>query len=156
MNSQMNIATHKNSYLAACLKTLKQEGFRITEARRLIIDALSASHSPLSPKELAEQIFISQPEHPIDLVSIYRTLETFLSLQLVHKISPEGVYVACRHLNCHHEIHVLVRCRKCPRIEEIDVPLQVMGPLLDHLEKQKSFTAERHLVQVNGECHACA
>lgn len=152
----MNIASHKRDYFTACLKTLKGEGLRITEARRLVIDALSNSSVPLSPKELAELIDSFQPDQQIDLVSIYRTLETFMNLQLVHRISPEGMYVACRHVDCHNEVHVLVRCRKCPRIEEIDIPLEVMGPLLSYLEKQNSFTAERHLVQINGECNACA
>jgi Fe2+ or Zn2+ uptake regulation protein len=140
----------------ACLKALRAEGGRITKQRLAVIDCFSKAKAPLS----ASQIFIKANElaspETLDKVSVYRTLEKFLELNLIHRVTPTGEYIACTHQLCRNVHHVLSRCTECQKVNEVHVPSEAISPLLDHMKRSHSFTPDSHLLHIDGTCTACS
>jgi Fur family ferric uptake transcriptional regulator len=68
----------------AALRVMRSRGFRVTVARRLVLEALSAATRPLSAEELAAGAGGLVPES--DLASVYRNLELLEELGLVRHV----------------------------------------------------------------------
>jgi Fur family transcriptional regulator, ferric uptake regulator len=68
----------------AALGLMRSRGFRVTVARRLVLEALSAATKPLSAEELAAGAGGLVPES--DLASVYRNLELLEELGLVRHV----------------------------------------------------------------------
>src|SRR5271170_5575021 len=62
-------------------KLLRSVGLRTTQARVSVLDALARSRGPLAAAALVEQL-----GGPIELTTIYRTLETLAGKGLVHRV----------------------------------------------------------------------
>ncbi len=143
----------KENFERSCIDTLRENGSRITQPRRLVIQCLAQAERPLSAREVCEEI--SKESENIDQVSVYRSLDTLKELGLLHQVFPSGGYLACFHSACHSTLHVLTRCVQCENIEEIDVPHSVVAPILDHLKKLHQFFPDEHIFQMNGLCTSC-
>ena len=107
------------------LEALRAAGLRITLQRRLICRALAAaSDEHLSAIDIAERA--ADPE-AIDLSTVYRTLELFEELGVLHHVHlghGPGIY----HLSARSDHHHLV-CERCGRV--VDIPADTL---------EKSFT----------------
>ena len=68
----------------AALGLIRSRGFRVTSARRLVLEALSSADRPLSAEELAAGADGRVPES--DLASVYRNLELLEELGLVRHV----------------------------------------------------------------------
>ena len=62
--------------------TLKENNQKITATRLWIINQIEHTHKPLNPYEMLAQ----DTSATIDISTIYRNLELFESLGIVHKI----------------------------------------------------------------------
>lgn len=69
-------------FLNQALTTLKNNNQKITKTRRWVLEQLADIKQPLNPYELIKQSNNSD----IDITTIYRNLEIFESLGIVHKI----------------------------------------------------------------------
>jgi Fe2+ or Zn2+ uptake regulation protein len=137
-------------YVAFALNRLRDRGFRITRGRRLVLDALHGAERPLSPYALHD--LLADRGEKVDTVSIYRTLETFESNGIAHRVAFSGGYLPCRledHPGCHH--HLI--CRECGLVEEVDCP--GMADVERGAAQESRFVIERHLVEFVGLCPAC-
>ncbi len=129
---------------------LSQTGCRITEPRRAVMQVLEAAERPLSPQEILER---GQAHHPqLGLVTVYRALELFESLELVRLVHREG--------GCHGYLlsapghrHV-VMCDNCGRA--VEFPGQDdLTELIARVETRTGYTVAEHLLQLFGLCPAC-
>jgi Fur family ferric uptake transcriptional regulator len=68
----------------AALGLVRSRGFRVTSARRLVVEALCSADRPLSAEELAAGADGRVPES--DLASVYRNLELLEKLGLVRHV----------------------------------------------------------------------
>ncbi len=140
-----------DDFVALCTERLKLSGARITKPRLAVMRCLAASTTALTPREILAAIGGDE----LDQVTVYRVLETFSELGLVHQAGPAGGFVACTHLACDVALHILSHCKACDRTEEIDVPAEIMSPLRWYLTHEAKFRPEGHIMQVNGVCARC-
>jgi len=102
------------------LEALREAGLRITLQRRLICQVLAAAPDEhLSAIDIAERA--GSPD-PIDVSTVYRTLDVFEELGVVHHVHlghGPGIY----HLSARSDHHHLV-CEKCGRV--VDLPADTL------------------------------
>lgn len=146
---------HPQEFVDAGTAILKKSGARITGTRQSVLRVLAGAEHPLSPKDILEKITASEDGSRIDQVSVYRILDTFLSLGLVHRVFPEGNFIACSHIGCTSLHHILLRCVGCQKSFEVDVPKETVAPIMWYLNNVESFTPSQHLFQLDGTCKAC-
>ncbi|MDQ3235188.1 MAG: transcriptional repressor [Pseudobdellovibrionaceae bacterium] len=146
----------KESFQDICIRTLKESGARLTKARLALIECLSESKVPLSPKEILKRTEESlDKSESIDTVTVYRVLERLYELGLVHRVAPDGEYIACTHLTCESEPHIMTRCVNCGKATEMHVPDDILSPLIWFMKTQKKFAPKKHLFQLDGLCESC-
>jgi Fe2+ or Zn2+ uptake regulation protein len=49
----------------------------------------------------------------------------------------------------------MTRCTECNQVQEIDVPSEVVAPLLFHMKNANRFVPDSHLLHMDGVCEAC-
>ena len=152
---RMNSASHNESFQEICVKALRRGGARVTHARIAVIEALAEASRPMTAKDVMEKVRSLSSQETVDLVSVYRTLEKLSRLELVHRVSPNGQFLPCKHTACGHERHVMMRCRSCARVTECDVNKVNVAPLLSFLEEQHGFRADGKTLQIDGVCEGC-
>ncbi|MDR3600257.1 MAG: Fur family transcriptional regulator [Desulfosporosinus sp.] len=129
---------------------LKKEGMKSTKHRFAILELLEQSESPLT----AEQLFIMlrAKTASINLSTVYRTLDTFTSKNLVLKSSRVDDGKVRYELNQHEHKHHLycVSCHKLISIEECPI-----GELKQTLKNKIDFEVTGHNLEIYGYCHNC-
>ena len=128
---------------------LKREGMKSTRHRNAILLLLEQSDHPVSAEEL--YIALREKTASINLSTVYRTLDTFVSKNLVIKSTMDDGK-ARYELNHHEHKHHLfcVGCHKVIPIE--DCP---MGELQESLKKKIDFDVTGHKLEIFGYCHSC-
>jgi len=152
-NSSLVEENQLDRYEFFCLKQLKADGLRITGSRKSVIRVLSKAENPMSAKDVVSAA--KQFGDEIDLVTVYRILEKFVCLDLIHEVQNSGSYLPCLHFNCNQEKHVMVICHKCGRAEEIFVPRNMIDPFTEYLKNEVGFLPEQHMFQIDGTCASC-
>lgn len=146
----------EEGFLSTSLEALKTAGCRITRSRIAVIECIAKAEQPLSAPAIYEQLSGSGGgDVTLDKASVYRILDTLSQLNLVHRVTPEGTYLACNHRACKHSHHVLSRCTKCNEVKEVDVPSEVVAPLLFHMKHTLQFVPDSHLLHMDGICADC-
>ena len=107
----MNIISTEN-LLDYCLKNKKS----LTPSRTLIIKTLSKHKKPISAYELRDEI-TNKEDVRINISQIYRVLEFWIDLGLVHKISSINKYLLCSKPDEKHT-HMLNYCTVCEKVVE--------------------------------------
>lgn len=145
-----------DSFQEMCVKTLKESGARLTKPRLALIDCLANAKVALSPKEIFQRTeSLLEKSESIDTVTVYRILDRFAELGLVHRVSPNGDYIACTHLSCATSPHIMTRCIHCQAAAEMHIPEDIIAPLLWFMRTQKKFEPKEHLFQLDGVCEIC-
>ena len=140
-------------YRTFCIERLKASGSRITEPRKLVIDCLDKHDRAVSAREIFESI--EQTKYRIDYATVYRILERFKELKLIHQVLPSGNFIACKSYSGNKEIHVLVQCTICHASYEIDIPDAFNAPLLWSLKKNPDFEMIQGIFQIEAICRKC-
>ena len=143
-------------YREHCIRVLRQSGARVTRARLAVIHCLGLASQAMTPRRILGEILRHRELPDIYPVTVYRILQVFSDLGLVHRIGPHGEYVACGHIDCDHDQHALSHCLLCGTVEERELPIAMLAPVLSHLTRVAGFTVREHFLQVNGICAACA
>ena len=129
---------------------LSAAGHRITEPRRVVMQVLDGAQRPLSPQEIYER---GQALHPrLGLVTVYRAVELFESLDLVRRVHRED--------GCHGYLlskpghrHVLM-CERCGRAVEF-AGEDDLEALIERVEARTGYAVAEHLLQLFGLCPGC-
>lgn len=130
---------------------LAAKGLRATQTRRLVLNAFMKEPVPLLQRELHECIVSDGAD--ISLVSVYRILEAFEKVGLVHKHLSTGGYVLCT-ADSDHGHHVLLSCQDCGTVEEcVDSDFCKHE---DRIAKKNGFTPKTHLSELIGVCSSCS
>ncbi|BDD06392.1 Fur family transcriptional regulator [Aureibacter tunicatorum] len=129
----------------------KKYDLRVTKCRRAIIDMLEESDCALAHSDLEEQL------KEFDRVTLYRTLNTFLEIGIVHKVLDDhGVakYALCND-SCdgakkqHSHEHVHFKCKICDKttcIDSVEVP---------EISLPEGFKVEETNILIVGVCKFC-
>ena len=95
-----------------CLKNKKS----LTPSRTLVIKTLSKHKKPISAYELRDEINNNEDVN-INISQIYRVLEFWIDLRLVHKISSINKFMLCTTPEEKHT-HMLNICTVCEKVVE--------------------------------------
>ena len=107
----MNIDKTEN-LLNYCLKNKKS----LTPSRTLVIKTLSKHKKPISAYELRDEIN-NNGDVNINISQIYRVLEFWIDLGLIHKISSINKFLLCTTPEEKHT-HMLNFCTVCEKVFE--------------------------------------
>ncbi len=141
--------SQQRSALAA--ERLRSSGVRVTAARRLVIEALSATDGPRTAEELNADV-------AIPLSSLYRTLTVLTSsgiLRRVHDGSGTARYEYAEWLTGHHH-HI--RCTDCGLTQDIDFSPETEATIRRLYETAGAalgFDVTDHRLDLEGRCPEC-
>ena len=127
---------------------LEGAGFKLTPARRAVIEVLAKEHTHLTAPQVVQVVGKRAPG--VGRASVYRTLELLARLGLVQASSmgrAATTYVLC---DVHHH-HVICRtCHQTVEFEDCD-----LEKLERALSKRLGYHIEGHLVEFYGCCPEC-
>jgi Fe2+ or Zn2+ uptake regulation protein len=142
-------------YIEQSIELLKKSGNRVTKPRLAVLECLANSEQCLSPKDILAKINEDNDESEVDLATVYRILQAFSELRLVHRIGSEGAFMACAHLRCASEMHIIAYCTSCDKYQEIDLPHPFIATLKRHVKDSMAFKLADHFFQMIGTCAEC-
>ncbi len=134
-----------------CITILSRNQLRLTRQRKVILDVLEHTTGVhLSAEDIYHEVKKIMPE--IGLATVYRSLELFARLDILHKNSfDEGKYrYELREENRHFHHHFI--CLSCNGI------IEVKEDLLQQLEadmESKGFKVVDHSLNLYGYCPNC-
>jgi Fur family transcriptional regulator, ferric uptake regulator len=128
---------------------LREQGLRVTQARRSVYGLLSGTGSPLSASQI--DLELRRSGVVIDLVTIYRTLDTLERGTLVVRIDrqSDGWRYCIRSREHSHQI----TCSMCGNTSPLDVC--DLARIEQALERRTGFTNISHSLQFHGTCPGC-
>lgn len=140
------------------LGTLKEEGFRITGPRRVLLKLIATTPTPLSVQELHaaanRQIGVEEDEEAINLVTVYRFANLLVDKKLARRIElGQGYYRYERAESQDGPHHHHMVCESCGKIE--DVHGCVVAEWANALAAESGFRVERHQLELFGTCADC-
>lgn len=130
-------------------RTLTARGFRLTTARRVILDALVASGGHLTADELTDLVRLRSTG--IGRMTVYRTLDLLCDLGLLRPVY-QGTGAA-HYILLHNGHHHHLICSGCSRVIEFDEC--ALGELPAQIAGRFGFRVEGHLLELYGVCAAC-
>ncbi|MCG8499804.1 MAG: transcriptional repressor [Firmicutes bacterium] len=133
--------------------TLKENGYKLTVQRRVILNLLiEHEEKHLSTEEIYELVKKKYPQ--IGLATVYRTLMLFDKLGLIYKLDFDDGFsrYELNKREADHRHHHLI-CTQCGNVEE------VREDLLDSIEEdilfKNGFLVKDHRVKFYGLCKHC-
>ncbi len=137
------------TFIDESIQILKRESYKITGPRRAVLEVLAEAEIPLSAYDIEEHI----PENiPINVVTIYRVLEVFEKVGIIHKIHTKEGYVRCdfeKQKGCHS----FAVCSECGRSKEF---VQKECKLETQLPQKLVYKSLSHISEISGLCKQCA
>lgn len=128
---------------------LHQAGYKYTSPRRLVAEVLLESRTHLTAPEVVERV--AEQDASIGRMSVYRTLDLFTRLGLIHPAFQGGVNARYVVMVGGHHHHLI--CQNCGKVVHFDeCPLR---DLTHQLETQFGFAIEGHLLELFGRCADC-
>jgi Fur family ferric uptake transcriptional regulator len=129
--------------------SLTSSGYRLTSARRAIINALVESHGHITADNLAALVREGSPQ--VGRMTVYRTLDLLCELGLIRPVflgTGAGHYILLDGGSHHHLI-----CNQCQCV--IDFDRCGASELAQAIGRQLNFQVQSHLLEVYGLCEGC-
>ena len=124
-------------------------GKTLTPQRIAIFRALEIVDEPITAYELRNHTN-SRTVESFNISTIYRVLNFWVELGLVHKIESANKFVVCKDQHRDH-IHVLQHCTSCQKIEEHrEISRLIKMPLSSTFKAHKN-----QVIEIQGQCGNC-
>jgi Fur family ferric uptake transcriptional regulator len=136
------------------LKKIKESGLRLTQSRLKILQLLEATQKSLSPSEIFAQLQKKFKGEEFDRVTVYRILEKFEELEIVHSVG-NGKYVYCTHQACGHDKHFIAICDRCGTVKDVGGTAKTLQVLSYFLQKEAQFVMTNDSIVIRGLCQKC-
>lgn len=136
--------------LETAIARLKSSGYKLTKARRAILEILCQHDAHLTSTEVLEQA--AKSKEPIGRASVFRTLELLTELGMIRPtyLRPGAPNYIVMPESGHHA-HII--CPQCSRVIEIDEC--EIDDLLETLGEHHSIEFTGHLLELYGKCNNC-
>ena len=127
---------------------IRQQGFRVTSQRRLILEALRQCGGHVSPE--AVYACVRQKATAVNRATIYRNLDFLCQMRLVVAAQVNGhrLYEIAGAAPHHHLV-----CRLCGRV--IDLPHRQVEAFCATIARQEHFSVELEHLVLPGLCPKC-
>ena len=134
--------------IAAAKARCLAAGQRWTAQRERAFELLLEAGGPVKAYDLLAQFKAGAQTAP---PTVYRALDTLVSLGLAHRIASLNAYTACHLADEGHSASFLI-CDCCGAAEEIATP---SGGLMDAIRAQSDFQPSHIMVEAHGRCGSC-
>ncbi|GAB4170602.1 MAG: Fur family transcriptional regulator [Terrimicrobiaceae bacterium] len=135
----------------AVLARLRQEGMRITPARRKILEVLFSAGEPLSLQDIQTASGVDSVVP--DYATVFRMVVLLEKLKVVQKVNLQR---PCSYYELHdparHYDHLV--CTSCGKVVVIDTPCP-LGDLETRLAERYGFSDLSHSLEFFGQCSQC-
>ena len=131
------------------LTQLQDNGYRLTGARRAVVEIIADSHRALTPVEVYDA---ARDQYPaLGLVTVYRTLEKLEELGLIQRVhQPQGCQAFITAGTGHQ--HLLL-CSKCGRTTLFDG--DDLDQFIKFVARKTGYRITEHWLQLFGLCENC-
>ncbi|MEW6287606.1 MAG: Fur family transcriptional regulator [Chloroflexota bacterium] len=131
------------------LTQLQENGYRLTEARRAVVETVQGSTHALTPLQVFD---LARKKYPaLGLVSVYRTLEKLEELHLIQRVHQPSGCQAFISAGSGHQ-HLLL-CQNCGKVEFFEGDdLEV---LTEAIARRTGYQIKEHWLQLFGLCQNC-
>jgi Fur family transcriptional regulator, ferric uptake regulator len=131
------------------LTQLQENGYRLTGARRAVVEAVQNSRRALTPVEVFDMA--RKKYRALGLVSVYRTLEKLEELHIIQRVhQPEGCQAFIAASQAHEHLLLCQNCGQVTFFEGDD-----LEALIKSLSKKTGYQIREHWLQLFGLCQAC-
>ncbi|MDK1028186.1 MAG: Fur family transcriptional regulator [Anaerolineae bacterium] len=131
------------------LSQLKAHGYRLTNARKAVVEIVATTTSALNPLQVYEAA--KSTYQGLGLVSVYRTLEKLEELELIQRVHlPDGCNAYLPQADGHQ--HLLI-CEGCGKAEYFEG--DNMEALFSKVAGKHGFSIHEHWLQLFGVCSQC-
>jgi Fe2+ or Zn2+ uptake regulation protein len=131
------------------LTQLHENGYRLTGARRAVVDTIATTKRALTPIEVFDQA--RKAYHALGLVTVYRTLEKLEELHLIQRVhQPQGcqAFIAASQAHQH-----LLLCQSCGQVKFFEG--DDLDDLIAAIAKKTGYRIQEHWLQFLGLCQDC-
>jgi Fur family ferric uptake transcriptional regulator len=136
-------------FVETWLTQLNENGYRLTRARRAVIQAVASSARAVTPLQVYDAA--RKTDRRIGLVSVYRTLEKLEELGLVQRVhQPAGCQAFIAAGEGHQHLLLCERCGRVTFFEGDD-----LDPLIGSISRKSGYQIHRHWLQLFGLCRDC-
>ena len=131
------------------LTQLQDNGYRLTGARRAVVEIIASSQRALTPIEVYDT---ARQQYPaLGLVSVYRTLEKLEELDLIQRVhQPKGCQAFISAGTGHQ--HLLL-CKKCGQTTLFEG--DELDPFIRSVARRTGYKINEHWLQLFGLCENC-
>jgi Fur family ferric uptake transcriptional regulator len=128
---------------------LRDQGYKLTEPRRAILQVLVSTATPLSPAEIQArgQAFCAD----LGLVTVYRTLDLMVEMEMARAVHlAEGChgYVLSTPGHTHHLV-----CERCHAV--VEIAGCGLGDFLQGVASRTGYAITGHWLEISGLCADC-
>ncbi len=131
------------------VEALRQEGYRLTPQRMMILTIIDDSMGHISAEEIHQKV---RQQYPfVNISTIYRTLNLLKKLRLISETDLGEGYVRYELLERERHHHLV--CRRCG--ESFAFEHELLKPLHLRLLKKYGFAADVDHFAIFGLCRRC-
>jgi Fur family zinc uptake transcriptional regulator len=132
---------------AICL----DKGERLTPIRRRVLEALYATHRPVSAYEIIDAV--SPPGKRLAAVTIYRTLDFLMTHGFIHRLESRNAFFACPTRHAPGDVVVFMICERCGGVDE--AISDETRDVLSRLTRETGFVPQSRVIELMGSCAHC-
>lgn len=136
-----------NNDLNSYKQILRTNGYRLTNAREVTFKLL------ISPEPQSISQILIKAHGQVDRVSVYRNIEVFEKLGIVHRIYVGWKYkleLSDEFMAHHHHLS----CLECGKIIDIEDE-QHINDFIQEVAEKFGFKPRRHQFEIDGYCAQC-
>ena len=131
------------------LTQLQDNGYRLTGARRAVVEIIATSHRALTPVEVYDQA--RDQYSALGLVTVYRTLEKLEELGLIQRVhQPQGCQAFITAGKGHQHLLLCSKCGKTILFEGDD-----LEQFIKSVARKTGYQINEHWLQLFGLCENC-
>ena len=131
------------------LTQLQDNGYRLTGARRAVVEIIAASQRALTPVEVYDA---ARDQYPaLGLVTVYRTLEKLEELGLIQRVhQPQGCQAFITAGKGHQHLLLCSKCGRTTLFEGDD-----LDQFIKSVARKTGYQINEHWLQLFGLCEHC-
>lgn len=128
----------------------EEKGARFTPLRARVYEILLQEDSSIGAYDILDKL--KMVEDSAKPPTVYRALDFFLALGLVHKVESTNTFKACHHFGCSHPVQFLI-CDTCADVQEISS--EGVKETLELQANQRDFLIVSQTIEAHGLCGQC-
>jgi Fur family transcriptional regulator, ferric uptake regulator len=131
------------------LVQLNGQGYRLTAARRAVVEIMAQSRHAITPIEIYDEARVAHPA--LGLVTVYRTLEALAEQGLIQRVhQPQGCQAFIPAPTGHQHLLLCRQCGQAALFEGDD-----LEKLIRSIARKTGYQITEHWLQLFGLCPNC-